>query len=100
MPKKIVLPPKPVPKTKTVPVAPVPASKLPTDISNLKAVDYAVTLEDGSVLRAKGEHADLIFRYLNECERHCAEHQLINYLGPSLARFDGSGRLLANGSTK
>lgn len=95
--KKIALPPKPVIKTKKPVVPSGPPPKSPADLQNLKVTEYRITLEDGTYLMAKGEHADLIYRYLSECEKHCAEHQLVNYLGPSLSRFDAEDTFMAQG---
>lgn len=95
--KKIKLPPKPVAKESKSAVV-VPKPKDPRDLTDLKAVDYVITLDDGSALRATGEHADLIYRYLTECEKHCSEQQLVNYLGPSLTRYDAEGKRLAQGA--
>lgn len=94
--KKISLPPKPTLKVKK-PAAPAVSQVKHKDLQNLKAVEYRILLDDGTYLIAKGPHADLIYRYLNECEKHCAENQLVNYLGPSLARHDAEGNLIAQG---
>jgi hypothetical protein len=99
-PKKITLPPKPVAKERKAPTSqPVVPQKSLADLSGLKAVSYAITLDDGSVLKATGEHADLIYRYLTQCEKFCAEQQLVNYLGPSLSRYDQEGNLIVTGAT-
>lgn len=95
--KKITLPPKPVAKAKSERIN-EPKAKDPRNITDLKAVSYVITLEDGTSLRAEGEHADLTYRYLNECEKYCAEQQLINYLGPSLARYSAAGEKMAQGA--
>jgi hypothetical protein len=61
-------------------------------------VNYVITFEDGSSLRAQGELADVIHKYLNTCEKICAEQQLVTYLGPSFARHDAQGNKIAQGS--
>jgi hypothetical protein len=89
--KKIVLPRRPVP---VVLQKPVPV-KDPSDLSTVKAIRYEITLDDGSSLRAEGEHANLIFQYLSECEKTCAQHGTVTYLGPSLARYDADNKFMA-----
>lgn len=96
--KKIVLPPRPAAKPRVIvkPASTAPAVNF-ADLSTVKAVDYVITLDDGTFLRATGEHADLIFKYLSECERFCAQQQMINYLGPSLSRYASDGTFLIQG---
>lgn len=96
-PKKIALPPKPLPKKPAASVQELPKKK-PDDLRGIKAVKYRIDLEDGSYLEAVGEHADLIFRYLNACEVHAAQSQAVNYLAPSLTRYDAQGKFLAQGA--
>jgi hypothetical protein len=93
---KLVLPPKPVAKSR---VAPAVVVKDPNDIRKIKAVEYKITLEDGTYLFAKGEHADVLFRYLAECERLAAASQMVNLEAPSFQRFNADGSLLSAGST-
>lgn len=96
--KKLVLPPKP---GRRVPVVDkqltVVEPKLASDVRGLKAIEYKITLEDGTSLVASGEHANLIYDYLTECERTCAQAQLVHYLGPSLIRQSSEGVFMAQG---
>jgi hypothetical protein len=96
--KKLVLPPKPVLKPRVTAKPPVEV-KDPNDIRGLQAVDYTVKLSDGTYLNATGEHADVLFRYLAECERLAAASQMINLAAPSFRRFNADGTLLSPGST-
>ena len=96
--KKLVLPPKPVLKPRAK--APAAAAvKDPTDIREIKAVEYKITLEDGTYLAAYGEHADVLFRYLAECERLASTSMMVNLEAPSFRRFNADGSVLAAGST-
>jgi hypothetical protein len=97
--KKIVLPPRPATKPRAIakPAAAVAPAVNFADLSTVKAISYVITLDDGTSLQAKGEHADLIFKYLSECERFCAQQQMINYLGPSLSRYAADGTFLIQG---
>lgn len=94
--KKLVLPPRPVAKSRTV-LAPV--VKDPANIRGLKAVDYTIKLDDGTYLNATGEHADVLFRYLAECERIATTSMMVNLEAPSFQRFNADGSLLSAGST-
>ena len=95
--KKIVLPPKPT--ALKARGAPAVAAKDPTNIRGLKAVDYTIKLDDGTYLRATGEHADVLFRYLAECERIATTSMMVNLEAPSFQRFNADGSLLSAGST-
>ena len=95
--KKIVLPPKPVLKPRAATQA--VEVKDPNDIRKIKAVEYKITLEDGTYLAASGEHADVLFRYLAECERIATTSMMVNLEAPSFQRFNADGSLLSAGST-
>jgi hypothetical protein len=45
------------------------------------------------------EHADVLYRYLAECERLAAVTQMVNLEAPSFKRFNADGTLLSPGST-
>jgi hypothetical protein len=47
-------------------------------------VRYSVEFEDGTALSAAGEHADVIYRYIQECERLCGVHGFVFYEGPGM----------------
>jgi hypothetical protein len=96
--KKVVLPPKPVIKPRVAPTTTSPV-KDPTNIRDIKAVEYKITLADGTYLSAKGEHADVLFRYLAECERVATSAMMVNLEAPSFQRFNADGSLLSAGST-
>lgn len=64
-------------------VAPTPEIKDPTNIRGLKAIDYTIKLDDGTYLNATGEHADVLFRYLAECERIASTSMMVNLEAPS-----------------
>lgn len=90
-----MLPPRPAPRTRKAAETPAPETVDFANIHNLTAVGYRITLSDGTYLRAEGELADLIYRYLTECEKFCALEQKINYVGPSFSRFSPEGEKLA-----
>jgi hypothetical protein len=71
--------------------APKPSFSHP---SLLKAVSYRVELDDGTALVATGEHADLIYKYLQECEKICATNQSVCFLAPALERVDANGKVI------
>jgi hypothetical protein len=48
------------------------------------AVRYIVEFNDGSILLAEGEQADVTFRYIQECEHICATQGLAYYDGPGM----------------
>ena len=91
--KKLVLPPKPVLKPRAT--DPAVVVKDPTDIRKIKAVEYKITLDDGSYLSAKGEHADVLFHYLAEYERIATSSMMVNLEAPSFQRFNADGSLLS-----
>jgi hypothetical protein len=93
--KKVVLPPKPVSKKPAALPPSQPPVRDPTNLRGVKAIEYTIKLNDGTYLQAVGELADLMFRYLSECETRCAEKQLVNYLAPSFTRYDIDGRVIA-----
>lgn len=95
--KKIVLPPRPVTKPRIVLKPDAKPTVNFADLTTIRAVDYVITLSDGTSLRAQGEHADIIFRYLSECERVCSSAQMANFLAPSFGRYSADGVLLAQG---
>src|ERR1039458_4990741 len=97
--KKLVLPPKPVLKPRAK--APAAAAvKDPTDIREIKAVEYKITLEDGTYLAAYGEHADVLFRYLAECERLASTSMMVNLEAPSFRRFNADGSEIGRASCR
>jgi hypothetical protein len=53
-----------------------------------------VELDDGTALVATGEHADLIYKYLQECEKICATNQSVCFLAPALERVDANGKVI------
>ena len=96
--KKLVLPPKPVLKPRAKALAAVEVED-PTDLRKVKAVEYKITLDDGTYLAASGEHANVLFRYLAECERIATSSMMVNLEAPSFRRFNADGSILAAGST-
>ena len=72
---------------------PVPTKKTYAIADQLKAVEFKVTLSDGTVLFAEGGHAADVYNYLMDCERHCASTigSVSPYLGPGLLRLDDKG---------
>lgn len=66
------------------PVAPKPT----------KAVRYMVQFDDGTCLYADGELADVLFRYVQECEQICTVQGLAYYDGPGMEKIP-FGELLA-----
>lgn len=51
------------------------------------AVEYKVTFSDGSVLLARGEHADVILRFNDECQSLCLSQGMAVYNGPPMKRL-------------
>lgn len=52
-----------------------------------KVVRYIVECDDGTALYAEGEHADVIYRYIQECEQLCNVQGLAYYGGPGMERI-------------
>jgi hypothetical protein len=50
-------------------------------------VEFKVTLSDGTVLLARGEHADVILRFSDECQSICIQNGMAVYTGPPLKKF-------------
>ena len=50
-------------------------------------VEFKITLSDGTVLHATGKHADVAFRFSNECQEICQTQGLAAYNGPPLTRY-------------
>jgi len=52
-----------------------------------KVLRYIVECDDGTALFAEGEHADVIYRYIQECEQICNVQGLAYYGGPGMKRI-------------
>lgn len=52
-----------------------------------KVARYTIEFTSGEVLYAEGEHADVLVRYLEECQHLAAENCLTMYTGPGLRKF-------------
>lgn len=50
-------------------------------------VEFKVTLSDGTVLLARGEHADVILRFSDECQSICIQNGQAVYTGPPMKKF-------------
>ena len=59
----------------------------PTKAPPAKVVGYAVAFDDGTALFAEGEHADVVYRYIQECEQLCNVQGLAYYGGPGMHRI-------------
>ena len=58
----------------------------PTLLEN-KVLEYVIKFTSGDVLYAEGEHADVLVRYLEECQHLASENCLTMYTGPGLRKF-------------
>lgn len=52
-----------------------------------KAIRYIIEYDDGTVLYAEHEHADVLYRYAQECEQLCNVQGLAYYDGPAMQRL-------------
>jgi len=53
----------------------------------VRVAEYLIKLEDGTVLCAEGKHADVIARFVEECQNICIGQGLAYYGGPPLTRY-------------
>lgn len=51
------------------------------------AATYQITFNNGTVLYAEGEHAEVMFKFIQECEQICSTQGLAHYEGPPFLRF-------------
>lgn len=55
--------------------------------ASAQVAEYLIKLEDGTVLHAEGKHADVIARFVEECQNICIGQGLAYYGGPPLTRY-------------
>jgi hypothetical protein len=53
----------------------------------IKALKYTIEFTTGDVLYAEGEHADVLLRYLEECQHVASSNCLALYTGPGLKKY-------------
>jgi hypothetical protein len=58
-----------------------------------KIVRYILECDDGMALYAEGKHADVIYRYIQECEQICNVQGLAHYGGPGMERISRADAL-------
>ena len=59
----------------------------PVKSAPVKIVRYILECDDGMALYAEGKHADVIYRYIQECEQICNVQGLAHYGGPGMERI-------------
>jgi hypothetical protein len=66
----------------------------PVKPAPVKVIRYILECDDGTALYAEGHHADVLYRYIQECEQLCNVQGLAHYGGPGMERISKADVLI------